>query len=107
MRVVLETLAARLDGKPAAARVIGKRRRVLFNVVEYAVEQGHLAANPLPAFRWRPPKVSSAIDKRVVVNPIQARTLLAAVRERQRSGPRLVAGHIRGSGLWRECRSPG
>jgi integrase len=36
-------------------------------------------------------RVAVAIDRRTVVNPVQARTLLAAVRETRRSGPRLVA----------------
>jgi integrase len=68
-----------------------KRRRVLFNAVEYAVELGLLTANPLPGFKWKPPRVAVAVDRRSVVNPVQARTLLAAVRETRRSGPRLVA----------------
>jgi hypothetical protein len=31
------------------------------------------------------------VDRRSVANPVQARTLLNAVREQRRSGPRLVA----------------
>ncbi|KAA1022364.1 tyrosine-type recombinase/integrase [Pseudonocardia sp. EV170527-09] len=91
LRGVLDTLAQRLDGRPAAASVVSKRRRVLFNVLEYAVERELLATNPLPTFKWTAPKVSSGVDRRTVVNPVQARTLLAAVGEAQRSGPQLVA----------------
>jgi integrase len=63
----------------------------MFNVIEYAVESELLATNPLPNMKWKPPKASGGVDKRSVVNPVQARTLLAAVRETKRSGPRLVA----------------
>ncbi|MGB6161275.1 MAG: tyrosine-type recombinase/integrase [Pseudonocardiaceae bacterium] len=79
------------DGSAAAPSVASKRRRVLFNALEYAVERRLIQVNPLPAFKWKQPKPSGAIDKRSVVNPIQARRLLRAVREARRSGPCLVA----------------
>lgn len=88
---MLATIGTRLDGSAAAPSVVSKRRRVLFNALEYAVECGIIRVNPLPSFKWKPPKSSVAIDKRSVVNPIQARTLLRAVSESKRSGPRLVA----------------
>lgn len=91
LRRVLTAIGRRVDGQAAAGSVVSKRRRVLFNAVEYAVELHHLSANPLPGIKWKPPRVVTTINRRTVVNPIQARTLLAAVRETQRSGPRLVA----------------
>jgi integrase len=91
LRSVLTTLSTCIDGSAAAPSVASKRRRVLFNALEYAVERGLIPTNPLPAFKWKQPASSGSIDKRSVVNPIQARTLLRAVRETQRSGPRLVA----------------
>ncbi len=91
LRSVLAKIGTRLDGSGAAASVVSKRRRVLFNALEYAVERGIIQANPLVAFKWKPPKSSAAIDKRSVVNPIQARTIFRAVRETRLSGPRLVA----------------
>lgn len=91
LRRVLETITVRLDGRASAGSVASKRRRVLFNVLEYAVEQGALAANPLVGFKWKTQQVSSSVDRRTVVSPVQARTLLAAVGEIQRSGPALVA----------------
>jgi integrase len=91
LRQVLDTISRRLDGQPAAGSVASKRRRVLFNALEYAVELGLITANPLPGFKWKAPRVAVTVDKRSVVNPVQARTLLAAVRETRRSGPRLVA----------------
>lgn len=91
LRSVLVAIGTCLDGSSAAPSVASKRRRVLFNALEYAAELGVIPANPLPALKWKQPRASGAIDKRSVVNPIQARTLLCAVREVQRSGPRLSA----------------
>lgn len=91
LRSVLSAIGKRIDGSVIAPSVASKRRRVLFNALEYAVECGLIQANPLPTFKWTLPKASGAIDKRSVVNPIQARTLLRAVHDAQRSGPRLVA----------------
>lgn len=90
LRAVLAAISTRLDGKPGAATVVNQRRRVLYNAAEYAVELGHLSANPLVGLKWKVPKPSGAVDRRTVVNPIQARTLLAAVHETRRSGPQLV-----------------
>lgn len=59
--------------------------------MEYAVELQLLEANPIPALKWTPPKTTHVIDQRRVANPVQARTLLNAVREQRRAGPRLVA----------------
>jgi hypothetical protein len=42
------------------------------------------------ALRWRAPKAVHMVDRRSVVNPAQARALLAAVAEHS-TGPRLVA----------------
>jgi integrase len=91
LRSILSTIGTKVDGNPAAASVVSKRRRVLFNALEYAVERGLLTTNPLPTFKWKPPRVSSAVGKRSVVNPIQARTLLRAVGETQGGRCRLVA----------------
>jgi integrase len=91
LRQVLHTIGRRVDGQLAAGSVVSKRRRVLFNAIEYAVELGHLTTNPLPGFKWKPPRVVTAVNRRTVVNPVQARALLAAVLETKRSGPRLVA----------------
>jgi hypothetical protein len=41
--------------------------------------------------KWTPSKTVQAVDRRREVNPIQARTLLEAVRRQRRSGPRPVA----------------
>ncbi|MFD1502258.1 site-specific integrase, partial [Streptosporangium lutulentum] len=45
-------------------------------VLEYAVE---LDANPLHKVKWKPPKVTEAVDPCVAVNPRQAQKLLTMV----------------------------
>lgn len=49
------------------------------HALEYAVELEELSANPLDRGKLRRPKSSGEIDRRVVVNPAQARELLVAV----------------------------
>lgn len=91
LRTVLDALAGKLDGSAAAPTVVNRKRAVLSNALEYAVEQGLLVTNPIASIKWKAPKTSHSIDRRTVANPVQARTLLSAVRETPRSGPRLVA----------------
>ena len=92
LRALQRVVTRRLDGKPFAPTVARKTRSVLWNVLDYAVEQGLIDVNPLAGVKWSAmPKGKRKIDKRAVPNPIQARTLLAAVRSLPRSGPRLVA----------------
>lgn len=91
LRRVLDGLTVRLDGAPAAPSVVSRRRKILHAAAEYAVERKLLTSNPLPALKWTAPRVTHTVDRRSVVNPVQARTLLNAVRDRPRSGPRMVA----------------
>lgn len=91
LRTVLDALASKLDGGAAAPTVVNRKRAVLSNALEYAVELGLLGTNPIVSIKWKAPKTSHSVDRRAVANPIQARTLLQAVRETPRSGPRLVA----------------
>ncbi|MDQ2586029.1 tyrosine-type recombinase/integrase [Saccharothrix yanglingensis] len=91
LRPVLDALTVRLDGKPYAPSVVSRRRKILSTTVEYAVERKLLTKNPIPALKWTAPRTVHAVDRRSVANPVQARTLLAAVGTQQRSGPRLVA----------------
>jgi integrase len=81
IRSVLDALALKLDGTPAAATTVARKRAVLFNALELAVEQGKLDTNPMLRVRWRAPKPAAAIDPASVVNIEQARALLAAVAE--------------------------
>ena len=91
LRPLLDGLTTRLDGKPSAASVVSRRRKILGRAVEYAVELKALDRNPIPALKWKAPRSVHVVDRRSVANPDQIRTLLDAVSRRARSGPRLVA----------------
>ncbi|WP_433250455.1 tyrosine-type recombinase/integrase [Streptosporangium sp. CA-135522] len=79
VRLALDALALRLDGKAAAPNTIARKRAVLHAVLEYAVELEELDANPLHKVRWKPPKTTETVDPRVAVNPRQAQELLTMV----------------------------
>ncbi|ADG86814.1 tyrosine-type recombinase/integrase [Thermobispora bispora] len=80
VRLGLDALTLRLDGTPAAPTTIARKRAVFYNVLQYAVDLEELPSNPLDKVKaWRPPKVREVVDRRVVVNPTQARELLTAV----------------------------
>ncbi|HYT87423.1 MAG TPA: tyrosine-type recombinase/integrase [Gemmataceae bacterium] len=79
LRRVLNQLARKLDGTPAAATVVARKRAVLFNLLGYAVDKKHFAMNPMLSMRWTSPKAAEAIDRRRVVNARQAEALLEAV----------------------------
>lgn len=87
VRAALDTLALKLDGTPAAANTAIRKRAVLYNALEFAVERGDLPTNPLDRIKWKAPRVAGAVDRRVVVNHRQASALLAAVSTVE---PRLV-----------------
>ena len=91
IRAALDAVASKLDGTPAPATTVYRKRAVLSNALSYAVEIGLLAKNPVESIKWRAPKATRAVNRRSVVNPLQARTLLAAVGPQGRSGPRLTA----------------
>ena len=79
LRRALDAIALTLDGSPAAATTIRRKRAVLNNALQYAVEIEELSANNLGKVGWRAPKVADIVDRRVVINPQQARALLTAV----------------------------
>ncbi|GAA1026761.1 tyrosine-type recombinase/integrase [Virgisporangium ochraceum] len=91
LRAVLAGLTRRLDGAQAAPSVLSRKRKIFNTAIEYAVERELLSKNPVPALKWKPPKPVLAVDRRSVANPLQVRSVLNAVRDQQRSGPRLVA----------------
>ena len=47
---------------------------MFYNALGYAVEQGHLTANPVDRIPWTTSAVAQSIDRRIVVSPAQART---------------------------------
>ncbi|MBZ4016131.1 site-specific integrase [Streptomyces purpurogeneiscleroticus] len=95
LRDVRYRLAFKLDGSPAAGETARRRRRALNTAVEYAVERGGLAENPLSAIKRIQRSASDRVDPRVLVNKVQAAQLLAAVSYigtwSRRKGRRLVA----------------
>ncbi|TYK53073.1 tyrosine-type recombinase/integrase [Actinomadura decatromicini] len=97
VRRVLDACATNLDGSASAPAYFDRRRRVLTNVLKFAVAKNRLAGNPLadPALEWEPPTrdtVVEEIDPRVVGSPEQIRRLLTAVEAVGRTqGPRFVA----------------
>lgn len=91
LRQVTDSIGTKLAGNRAAPDTFRLRRVILDNALDYAVERNLLSSNPLDSLKLKTPKRSNASDKRSVVNPIQARTLLLAMREVERAGPHLVA----------------
>ena len=72
-RAALDAISVRQDGRAASATTIARKRSVFANVLRYAIEPGELPSSPLARLSWKPPKVSEVVDRRVVVNPRQAR----------------------------------
>jgi integrase len=91
VRLALGACARTLAGKAAAGSTQRRKRSVFYNALGYAVEQGHLASNPVDRIQWTTPAVAASVDRRVVVSPAQARSLLAAVRALSGRGQHLEA----------------
>jgi integrase len=92
VRMGLDAIAVTFDGKKAAANTVIRKRESFHHLVEVAVEEKLFPSNPLHQVKWTRPKTTEEVDPRTVVNPRQARALLAAVPRVGRSrGPRLMA----------------
>lgn len=81
VHAALDALSLKMDGKRAATTTYRRKRAVLYNIIEYAVELDELDDNPLDRIKSkrRSVKIAEAIDRRCVVNPRQAEELLTAV----------------------------
>ena len=79
IRAALDGLCTRLDGSPAAANTITRKRAVFHGALGYAVELGLLAANPVDRVRWRAPRAAVAVNPATVASPAQVRAILAQV----------------------------
>jgi integrase len=77
--LTLGACATTLAGKPAAGSTQRRKRSVFSNALGYAVELGRLGSNPVDRIQWTATAVAASVDRRVVVSPAQAGTLLAAV----------------------------
>ena len=79
IRAALDGLCTRLDGSPAAANTIARKRAVFHGALGYAVELGLLPANPIGLVRWRAPRAAVAVSPATVASPAQVRAILAQV----------------------------
>ena len=79
IRAALDGLCTRLDGSPAAANTISRKRAVFHGALGYAVELGLLPDNPVSWVQWRAPRASVAISPAAVASPAQVRAILAQV----------------------------
>lgn len=79
LRTGLDALALTLTGTAAAPTTVRRKRAVFYNALQYAVELEELSANKLNHIGWRIPKIADLVDRRVVINPRQARELLTTV----------------------------
>ena len=91
MRLALAACAKTLTGKAAAGSTQRRKRSVFYNALGYAVEQGHLPANPVDRVQWTAPTVAATVDRRVVVSPAQAEALLNAAGRLGKRGEHLKA----------------
>lgn len=89
-RAALDLIATKLDGRPAAANTVSRRRAAFYGALAYAVELERLPTNPLDRVRWKAPKVAEQVDRRSVVNHDQAKALLEVVGAQGGIGPHLV-----------------
>jgi integrase len=93
---VLDALASRIDGTPAAPDYYARRLRVTRTCLSYAVRKKRLQKNPLLAANlpehWTPPKADDAVDPRAVGSPqLVAEMLTAATYVGARQGSRFTA----------------
>ena len=79
VRAALDGLCTRLDGSPAAASTITRKRAVFHGAVGYAVELGLLPANPISLVRWRAPRAAVAVSPATVPSAAQVGVILAEV----------------------------
>ena len=88
-RGALDAVTKLPDGSDAAITTVNRKRFAFHAALEYAVELDDLPSNPLDGVKWRRPRVNEAVDRRSVVNPTQARQLLAAVGAHSEYGQHL------------------
>lgn len=79
------------SGKQYAANTYKNKVKGLNGAIKYAIELNLLERNPLERISTPPPRGFNRVDRRVVVNPDQARRLVNAVADQGRTGERYVA----------------
>ncbi|MFD8570912.1 tyrosine-type recombinase/integrase [Streptomyces sp. NPDC059639] len=75
---VLYRVSYKLDGTPAAGDTYKRRRRALNAALEHAVSLGELPENPLLKSRRKRVGSNDVVDRRILVNAVQARQLLTS-----------------------------
>lgn len=75
---VVYRVSYKLDGTPAAGDTYKRRRRALNAALEHAVALGELPENPLLRTRRKRVGSNDVVDRRVLVNAVQARQLLTS-----------------------------
>lgn len=81
LRKALNAISLNLDGKAASPSTVMRKRSAFYSALQYSVELAIFDANPLDRVKWKAPFSADTVDRRVVVNPEQARALLRAVRD--------------------------
>jgi integrase len=79
------------DGTPFKASTATNKRKALSGAIQYAIELGYLPVDPITKISTPRQRRSVKIDRRVVVNPEQARALLNAVAGQGGDSQALVA----------------
>jgi hypothetical protein len=93
---VLDALATKLNGQPAAADYFSRRRRVIRTCLYFAVRKKRLADNPLASRnlpdQWKPPQAEEEVDPRAIASPeLVAEMLVMTSYVGTGQGPRFVA----------------
>ncbi len=79
IHAALDALTLRLDGGPAAAATVIRKRAVFHNAVCYAVELGLLPVNPLGQVKWTAPRATTVVNPQTIAGPAQVRAILCEV----------------------------
>lgn len=91
LRSVYDATLIGPDGQPYAVATHRNKMKALSGAIRYAIELDLLERNPLERLSTPPPRKPATVDRRVVVNPDQARSLIAAVAQVGGTGPRYAA----------------
>jgi hypothetical protein len=91
IRAALQRLATTKKGTPAADNTFRRKRMMLSNLLDFAVERDLLTVNPLAWVKWTKPRADFEVDPAMVPNEEQVSRLLAAVEKDGELGKRMKA----------------
>lgn len=89
-RVAYNSTTTDHAGRQFAPDTYRNKMKGLSGAIKYGIELGRLTSNPLERISTTPPRKVTTVDRRVVVNPPQARALISGVDKQGPTGPRLV-----------------